>query len=237
MKGKSRVRILMLALILVLILPGTSIAAVSSDNQSYDLAAAKEYLLNYEKVNYNKSGEKYTTIYIFETDDDLNAAAEYIVENGLKAFKEMLDAGVALAIEAEESKGGLAMNRTATPSFVEKTVSGDGFHYVSDRAEGFCDFGKYGDVEYLIEFGFNVRIENGEFTSVGNVDFDMLYISTGGDYGDLSFPEYCTPNGAGITANYSITKTVTSPIPGTDFSIGQKSEADYDSFGIAVVLE
>ena len=186
-----------------------SVPAFAASPMTFD--EAKAYLENYCVTKENSFGKEYTTRYEFNSEDDLNKAAEYIVENGLDAFNAAVDAAIKEVV-ANEPQRTMVMPRTTDPTTVYETVSSDGTHNLSAEAYGLASFDSLGTVEYLVELGYRVTVSNGKFTNLTSISFDIPYISAAGSWGDTSFPSHCLDYNCGVTANYVITKTIENDI-------------------------
>lgn len=223
-------RILALVLGFTLVFSTTAFAAMTESRQE-KIAGAREYLMNYNKEEVDEFGKAFTTEYNFKTSQDLDAAATYIADHGLEAFNEAVENAIREAVSQEPKS---AMTRTTDPATVYRTVSGDGNHDVRAEAYGLARFNTLGTVEYRVELGYRVNVQNGRFTQVTSTRFDIPYISAAGSWGDLRMPSHCTSTNAGVTANYTITKSV--QISVGDFGFEIKSETDNEIFSLLTNL-
>ena len=189
---------------------------------------AKNYLQNYEATKVNELGKEYTIKYIFKSEEDLNKTASYISENGLTKFNTTMEEKIAEAVKNESNE--LPQTRSTDPIGVYRTVSGNGPHSVSGISYGLASFGNLGTVEYQVHLGYIVTVQNGRMTSVSNISFDIPYISAMGSWGDTSFPSYCNSTICGVTANYTITKTLFIE------DIGIAAETDFETFSLITNL-
>lgn len=194
--------------------------------QTMTVEEATEYLETYCATKENAAGKIYTTQYIFSSKDDLNTAAQYIAKNGLDAFNAALDTAIAEVVRNETP----TTPRTTTPTTAYATVSGNGNHYVSAEAEGLASFDTLGTVEYIVELGYRVTLNNGTLSNVTNISFDIPFISAAGSWSCTSLPSHASGGNAGVTANFLITKTVEISIG--DFSFEVKSETDNEIFAL-----
>lgn len=213
-----------LSLAMIFSLSATAFAV----EQTMTVEEATEYLETYCVTKENAAGKVYTTQYIFSSKDDLNSAAQYIAENGLDAFNAALDNAIEEAVRNEPPTS--PRPRTTTPTTAYATVSGNGNHYVSAEAYGLASFDTLGTVEYLVELGYRVTLNNGTLSNVNSISFDIPYISAAGSWGSTRFPSYANGGNAGVTANYIITKTL--EIGLGDFSFEIKSETDNEIFAL-----
>lgn len=204
-----------------------------ASERSMTVEEATEYLENYYVTKENSAGETYTTQYIFSSEEDLNNAALYIAENGLAAFNAALDTAIEEAVSNEPPTAPRPF--TTTPTTAYATVSGNGTHYVSAEAYGLANFDTLGTVEYLVELGYRVTLTDGTLSNVTSISFDIPYISAAGSWGDTSFPSYASGSHAGVTANYTITKSLEIGID--DFSFVIKSETDFEIFALLTSAE
>lgn len=206
---------------------------LESDNYIASIEEAQEYLLSYCYVGLNQEGEEYTVTYEFDSTEDLNIVAEYIVENGV----DNLDALITAAVEQDnQNSSGIAIPMTPTYSTMYRTIStSDGTKTVSGNTYGLCDFGNYGAVEYMAYLSYKIKVTGGVMEQVTGISFNIPSISTGGGYSNLSFPSYCTGTQAGVTANYHITKTVSIPIGDGGFNL--VSESDTENFAVLTSFE
>lgn len=216
-----------ISLIILLSLSITSIAA----ERQWTIDEAKDYLQNYNITKTNSIGKEYTTEYIFHSEDDLEKAALYIVENGLSAFNAALESAIADAVSKEPQA---IIPYSVSPSSIYRTVSGNGPHYVSAIANGLANFDTLGTVEYQVELGYKVTVTNGKFTNLTSISFDIPYVSAAGSWGHTRFPSYCKDYNCGVTANFDITKTVEVGVG--DFSFEVKSETDNEVFALLTNL-
>ena len=209
-----------------------NVTAFASSTMTFE--QAKEYLQNYHETRENDFGEIYTVQYIFDSEEDLNKAAIFIVENGLDEFNNALDKEIAEYVKNEETST-LVQPRTAFPSNSYETVSGDGTHQVEVVAGGLASFDTLGTLDYRVELGYRVTVRNGKFVSISSISFDVPYVGQGGSWGELSLPSYCTDYNCGVTANYVISKSVDLGIG--DFGITIKTETDKEYLSLETSIE
>lgn len=202
--------------------------------QKMTIEESREYLQTYKVTRINTEGKKYTIQFAFTTEKDLEKAAAYIVENGLAAFNAALDIAVANSVK-NEPQSTLSQPRSTTPTVAHAYVSGNGDHYVSGEAYGLANFETLGQVEYLVNLGYRVTVSGGKFTNLTSISFDIPYLSTGGSWGSTSFPSYCDPGSCGVTANYTITKTIYAGIG--DFSVPIKAETTREVFALLTGIQ
>lgn len=193
---------------------------------------AKQYLESYNVIRTNSDGDKYTTQYVFKSDEELEKIAAYIAENGLYKFNEELNSAIEDVVSQEPQT---MQTRTTTPSVKYVTVYGNGVHTVKADTYGLASFDTLGTVEYKAQLQYRVTASNGVFTGVSNPFFDIPYISTAGSWGKVSLPSYYSGVNAGVTANYTITKTISVPIGDMSFDI--KSETDKEVFALSTTLK
>jgi len=78
-------------------------------------------------------------------------------------------------------------------------------------------------------------VSNGEINNIGTINFDIYNMSSNtGSWGSVGLPNYCYPGYAGVTANYTVTKTIEIGIE--DFSIVLKAESVNDVFAVLTSL-
>lgn len=197
------------------------------ENSSQALEDAKTYLTGYSKSNVNRFGKEYVVTYSFDSDKDLDAVASYIAKNGIDKFNEAVEIAVEKSVNSEPASM-VPQRRTPSSPTIYRTISkSDGLKSVSGTTYGLCDFGNYGTVEYSATLGYNIRVQNGTMQSVTGTNFNIPYISSGGNWGNLSFPTHCTGSNAGVTANYDITKTISIPIGNGNFDIVSKTDDEF----------
>ncbi len=198
------------------------------------LEETKAYLKNYCEVRTNQVGKEYRVSYIFSTEQDLELAAQFVMENGLEAFNDAVKARVDELASEEKIHPDVSL-RSANPSSVHKTVSGNGNHRVSGRAPGIAHFGSLPGCEYMVELSYTATVSGGKFTNVSNISFDVPVIGASSEWGRLSFPSYCYDTSCGVTANFRITKTVSVPIGNFSFDI--KAETSEEVFAVLTSLQ
>ncbi len=199
----------------------------ASEPQTMSVEEAKTYLLTYKEVCINEFGKEYTIEFNFKSDEDLNRAAIFISKNGVDVFHQECNNEIK-KIVANEKKS--PITRTTTPQTVRKTVSGDGRHTVNAEASGLASFEQIGTLEYIVELGYTVDVSNGKFTGLTNIHFDIPYIGNSGSFGDITLPSHCTNTNAGVTANYTISKTVTVSVG--DFGVDVITKTDNEIFSL-----
>lgn len=87
------------------------------------LEEARDYLTSYSDVSTNVKGQEVFTEYSFASDEDLNAVAEFVSENGIEA----LNAAIDDAVQKDEMiLAPFKLERTVSPSDVTKYISGTG---------------------------------------------------------------------------------------------------------------
>lgn len=225
----KRIVPLILALLLLLALSAPAFAA----EQAMTFEEAKEYLNNFNVTKNNQFGKSYTISYVFKSESDLNSAAEYIVNNGLSSFNSALDSAIAEAVSNEPQQT-IPTSRSISPTVVYKNISGNGRHRVSGEAYGLASFDTLGSLEYRVELGYQVTVTGGKITNISSISFDVPYIGASGSWGNISFPSQYTDYSCSVTANYTITKSVTVGVG--DFSVEVKSETDYEGFPLVANL-
>lgn len=228
---KKVTRISTIALTLILTL-GMNTLAFASPAMTFE--EAKEYLESYNATQMNSLGKRYTTQYVFHSEQDLNRAAAYIAENGLDEFNADLDNAIAEIVE-NDLEAVPPQKRTVTPSAVEEAVSGDGTHYVYAIEGGLASFDTLGTVMYSVELSYRVTVKDGKFTQLNNISFDIPSIGPAGSWGEVSFSSYCIDEHCGVTASYVITKTLEVGVG--DFSFEIKSETDEDIFSLLAYID
>lgn len=103
------------------------------------------------------------------------------------------------------------------------------------RTDGLAEFETLGTLEYTVELGYHVTVEDGEITDVNNISFNITGLDASGSWGDTSFPSYHSGTHAGVTANYTITKTVYIPIIGS-IEFGVHAEYANEIFALLTTL-
>lgn len=205
-----------------------SLSAFATPAMTFD--EAKNYLLNYSITETDSDGDECTTCYVFESEDKLNNAANYIVENGLDAFNHVVNETINDVVSKEPK----IEARETDPAIVYETVSGDGTHYVSAEAYGYSSFPTLGAIQYIVELSYRATVKGGKFTSVSSASVDFPVIDVSGSYGKISLPSYCNNTSCGVTANYTITKSIDIPLGDGSFTI--KSESDKENFALITNL-
>lgn len=197
--------------------------------REYTLAEAKEYLLNYCKIETNEFGKELKTTYEFDSDADLERAAAYIVDYGLDAFNKKLEADIKEYVKKEEQ---IIMPRETSPMSINKTISGNGTHAISGETYGLASFKTLGTVEYRAIIKYSVVVKNGKIVRFGtSPTFDIPTISGGGSWGKVTIKQDLKDYTANAAASYVITKSV--KIKG----VTVKSETDTEVFGVAALLK
>lgn len=231
-------RFLGLVLVIALTLSTTAFAQSKENTlmtaHQQALADAKEYLMTYSKVEVNELGNEFTTEYQFKTSQDLDAATIYIAEYGLDAFNKAVETAIEEVV-SKERQSELIVPRTTDPTTAYATISGNGTHTVSAETYGLASFDTLGTVEYLANLSYRVVVSDGEITGLSSISFDIPYISAAGSWSNLSLPFHNTATNAGVTANYTITKTIEISIG--DFGFEIKSETNNEIFALLTSLE
>ena len=92
------------------------------------------------------------------------------------------------------------------------------------------------DEEYIAVLEYRLDVENGKIVELSDISFDVTDLSYECSYTNTSFPSYFNDNNAGVTANFTIVKTVQVSIHAllpAVVLIGQ----DPESFAILVTLQ
>lgn len=175
------------------------------------LEEARDYLLSYMRTETNYEGEEYTVSYAFDSDQQLDEAAQMLMDMGADEFNAYIDDQAIKAVEAESSQQRGPETRMAKPSTIYKTVSGNGSHSISGSTSGSCDFGSHGLVEYTADIGVTVNVSNGIISSCNAPWFNVPWVSAGGQYdGKVTIPTGCNPGeSASCTANFKINRVIT----------------------------
>ena len=195
------------------------------------LEEARDYLTSYSDVSTNVKGQEVFAEYSFASDEDLNAVAEFVSENGIEA----LNAAIDDAVQKDEMiLAPFKLERTVSPSDVTKYISGNGTHNVSGQSYGLADFGKYGTGEYRVVLGYRVVVSGGQMTSIDSTSFDIPSITRSCTWGNLRLPNYVRASVCGATANYDVTKTIEIPIGDASFEL--KSIVDNEIFTVTTYL-
>ena len=212
----------------------TAFAKTPEENEIDTLEKAKEYLLTYRKVETNKNGKEFITTYQFAEGENLDAAAEFIVENGLDTFNSELEKAIQEYVKNEDTPS-IIIPRSTTPGTGHATVSGNGNHNVSAQASGLAQFPSIGNLEYRVVLGYRVTVQNSTITSISNISFDIPYIQPNGSWGNLRLPSNVSGKYASVTANYNITKTINVSVG--DFGVPIKSETTNEIFALLTNLQ
>lgn len=206
-----------------------------AQEKNMSLTNAKNYLLNYEELYTKQDGSSSTTHFEFKTEEQLEAAAQYIVDYGFDSFWQIVNESISEQT-AKDSDRLLDSSRSVNPLTAYVNVSGNGTHNVSAIGLGTADCGNLGPVEYTVELGYRATVANNVFTSVNNIYINIIVSTAGGSYSDISFNSYYNNHNCGVTANYKITKSITVPIPGSPFGFDIISDYDLDSFALLTTL-
>ena len=217
----------------VLLLSSCLMFTVNAE-ENPSLEEAKTYLKNYCEVRTNQVGKEYRLSYIFSTEQDLELAAQFVAENGLKAFNDAVKARIDELTSEEKIHSGVSL-RSAEPSAVHKTVSGNGNHRVSGRASGEAHFGSLPGCAYMVELSYTATVSGGKFTNVSDISFDVPIIGASCTWGRISFPTYCYDTSCGVTANFRITKTISVSVG--NFSVDIKAETSEEVFAVLTSLQ
>lgn len=217
----------LLSVILAISLMLVSSSMVLATERPMTVDEARAYLENYYETRVNSAGKEYTVEYEFTSESDLNGLVQYIAENGLSAFNAALEASIREVVGNETSTQ--VRPQSVQPLTAFTTVSGNGKHNVSTEAYGLTNFDTLGDVEYIVQLGYQVTVKDGEFTNLTNISFDVINMSVGGSWGNTRFPSYYSGTSAGVTANFDVTKTVEASVGGYPLII--KTETDNEVFG------
>lgn len=231
---KRRFKKIICSALAMVMITGLSMTAFADSSTTMTFDEAKEYLRTYNVTQTNSMGKEYTTQYIFKSEQDLNEAAEYIVDNGLDAFNAAITEAITDTV-SKEPQTTSSIARTTKPSTAYASVSGNGSHSVSTKAYGLASFDTLGTVEYSVELGYKVTVKNGKISNISSISFDIPYISAAGSWGKTSFQSYRKDSNCGVTANYVITKTV--EIAVGRFSVEIKSETDNEVFALITNLK
>ena len=214
-----KVKITACILLLAMLIPfGHAMVSATTELEmtgTLSKSSAIDYLTTYSRKEYDSSGRESHITLEFETEEDRNAAADFIVRYGTDGFVRELEKSIAQSIAIEGSPSILAPAATS-PLTVYRTVTGNGTHYVSGQASGLAHFSTLGTVEYFVTLGYSVRVIGGKISGINSPAFNISHISAGGSWGNVSLPSYSNATNAGVTANYTITKTVKVGIGGFD---------------------
>lgn len=227
MKTRS-IRYVSVMLAVLMILSFSAFA--SSENE---IAEAKRYLQNYRMVRTNSQGKTYTLSFDFQSENDLNETAVYLVSIGRDAFNAEVVA--ALSNENTGNTHGNVQPCTAEPSVVYETISGNGSHRVTATAHGYSSFDTLGEAEYVVELSYYVVVRDGVMKNIDTPRINVTLYTSSCSWGNASLPSYCTDYSCGVTANYTITKTLEIPVGPTGIPV--KAETDPDSFALLTTLE
>lgn len=225
---KNSVKKVVSSILLAAMTMSMSLSAFATPAITFD--EAKNYLLNYSITETDSDGDECTTYYVFDSEDKLNNAANYIVENGLDAFNHVVNETINDVVSKEPK----IEARETDPAIAYETVSGDGTHYVSAEAYGYSSFPTLGAIQYIVELSYRATVKGGKFTSVSSASVDFPVIDVSGSYGKISLPSYCNNTSCGVTANYTITKSIDIPLGDGSFTI--KSESDKENFALITNL-
>ena len=195
-------------------------------------AEAKAYLQSYSEHCTNTLGKGYTLSYTFQSEEELNELAEYVASIGISAFEAQVDN----ALDEQGAGTTSAVRpRYAEPDVVYETISGNGSHHVSASANGYASFDRLGEGAYTIELDYYVKVQNGVMVSVTNPGIDIDFITPNCEWGDVSLPSYCTDYSCGITANYTISKSLMIDVNG--YGLTLTTETDREILSLLTTLE
>lgn len=228
MRKKMRIYSIFMATLILIMSISTPVFA--SSTEAFD--NAKRYLQNYFVTKVNEMGKEYTIRYTFETEQDLEKVASYIARYGIENFNKTVDEGLAKVVAKEPYN--VIRPRATTPTVAYATVSGNGIHSVSDVAYGYITFNEIGAMEYGVELGYQVHVNNGRMTGVSGIYLNVFNLASYGSWEMGSCPSYCNATNAGVTANYTVTKEIRVPIDGV--SIGIKAESSNEIFSLLTNL-
>lgn len=223
-------RIAAIALVFAMLFNVSAFAATVPES-TMSIDEARAYLTNYKATELNYSGEEFSVQYSFDSEENLEKAAAYISEYGLDQFLSESDKAVEEVVAKEPPR---IQPLSTTPTTAYTTVYGNGSHRVSASGYGLAEFGKYGTLEYKPELAYTAVVSNGEFTRIDNISFDITYIDVSGSWGGLSLPSDVYWNSCSVTANYTITKSVSIGVG--DFSYDVVLGTDLDIFGLIAHL-
>ena len=229
MKTK-KLRLILMAVMMVMLLPVTSLAS------SISHADARDYLVNYRETVINENGEEITRRYSFNSDEDIDILADYIVDHGFDAFNEAIETAINIKNAETQSSLPVVEPRSVNPLTIYKTISGNGRHDISDEAGGITEFDKLSDEEYIAVLEYRLDVENGKIVELSDISFDVTDLSYECSYTNTSFPSYFNDNNAGVTANFTIVKTVQITIDPLLPPV-VLIEEDPESFAILVTLQ
>lgn len=223
-------KLMSVLLMIVCIMPfGNMVYAADS----MSVEEAKDYLENYCVTKVNSQGKEYTMQFDFSSEEELEAAALFIAENGVTRFHELLDVGI-----EELGNSGVSgipiQPRTTTPTIAYRTVYGNGRHNISGEANGLASFDSLGTLEYAVRLAYTAVAADGAFIDVTNISFDVIAMGANGGINNLTFNDHHIGSDCGVTANYVISKTTSVGVG--DLNVPIKTEIDSETFTILTSL-
>lgn len=238
---KNRKRTKMMLVLGIVALISTNFKPVYAQNISsieFDtLDEAKEYLKSYEEEGINKYGKTYTIEYEFSSEEDLELAAEYLLENGLDNFEMVLDNKVQEVVAEEEQNSANSIStRAANPLSATITIERiNKTHKVDHDIFGRVDFDKLGSAEYILNLYYEVTVSGGKITKVDGEKLRTVHFSGSTSLGESTIPTGFSDTGASATANYYIVKSIAADIGG--FEVTLRTEQKQDWFCLLTYLK
>lgn len=170
---------------------------------------AKEYLLTYTSYAENDFGEPLYVRYEFQSSEQLDAAADLLIDMGVDEFNDYIDDLVDKEL-ASEPQVEAPVPAISNPGTLYRTVSGNGSHDISASTTGLSNFGKYGSIMFNTSIGMRVNVTNGKISSCSSPWFKVSDIGAGGRLSGWSaIPTGCNPGeSASCTANFQIERYI-----------------------------
>lgn len=220
-------KVLSVVLALAMVL-GMSTMAFADVEKQYTFEEAKAYLLDYSDVVQNEQGKDVTLTYEFDSEEQLNSAATYIVEHGIVAFNEKISNDLEIYLQNEEHN--VVMPREVSPMSIQKTISGNKTHKILGEAYGLASFATLGTGEYKVDLSYNVVVKNGKISSVSTPKLSFPMMSGGLSSDNISINKVPETYKVSVTARYDIVKKANLGM------INIKAETDTEVFGVAALL-
>lgn len=203
-------------------------AQVSNYPQTLD--EAKEYLLQNRKIYIIKNGQTCEYEYEFQTEKDLDKAAEYIMENGLESFNTQLTQKMQNRVNAAIETNTISTRDADVLSKKVYIPKKDGVHRVSEIFTGIADFEGIDELiytsNYIARISYNVTVKNGVMTDLTGYSFEMQNI----DFASLksvTLNKGLSNTGASVTANYTMERTISETILGVTINMYTVETTDW----------
>lgn len=231
-------RVCMITLTLTALLyAATPAFALPADARQQAIDEAKEELLNYRVSTTTVTGGTATTELHFNSEEQLNAAAEYLVNNDVEIsdlIAEILEQHAADFESSIPSEVAVPIT-TDYPSVTKEVPNTNGDHYVFGTTAGFTHFDTGSSdpntfqYYYSIDLSYTITVSGGKFTKISDIEV-VVYQPASGSWALKSTPQYITDKNAGVTANYVVYNTLSSEL----FDIVLSDDED---FAVIAVLQ